>query len=185
MDGEVENELNQLKEIIKKLENYVKVTGYEEYKRINQYTEELRYSSVNYLMKHSWLKEQLEFDFRMMLRARIKDDFIEFCRYANLQIELMIDEFIKALENENRIKVKKGNFNEINSIEFNDTRANSESNAKRYGGTNLEKLDFCLDFMDINDERTKEIIKNIMKFRNIASHRDASYTDIETRINNL
>ena len=42
-----------------------------------------------------------------MIRAKIKDDFHEFCRFAYLQIELMIDVFIKEKKSLNQIDVTK------------------------------------------------------------------------------
>lgn len=155
-------EIDSLKEIVKKLANYIKVTDYENYRRVNQHL--IDYDALDYLKTNQWLREQLEYDHRMMIRARINDDFLEFCRYANLQIELMIDVFIKVLEERQEIEVERGEYNELTKI-IKDT--------KEYKGTNWEKLNFCLDLINLNENiNIKDTIIKVMKIRNIASHRD-------------
>lgn len=175
MEGDLFKEIENLKEKLNDLENYIKVNDYESYKRVQEYMSIIPYSALDYLKKNEWLRKQLEFDYRMMVRARIDDDFLEFCRYANFQIELMIDVFIKAQEEKGYITIERGKFGEIKSI--------INNNQKNYGGTNLEKLDFCLDSIGHNKSPMKEIIRKIMKLRNIASHRDAEYENIVSRIN--
>ncbi len=183
MDKQDQKKLEELSKTISKLENYIKVIGYEDYKRINKYIEKSRYSSIDYLNKNTALKEQLEYDFRMMLRAMIKDDFLEFCRYANLQIELMVDEFIKVVDSSDQnITVTRNQWGAIDKIEINDR---TEGSSKSYKGTNLEKLEFCIDLANITKENMKNSIKKIMKLRNIASHRDALGDDVESRIKKI
>ncbi|MEH1943949.1 MAG: hypothetical protein V7L01_27530 [Nostoc sp.] len=176
MEGDLFKEIENLKEKLNDLENYIKVNDYESYKRVQQYMSIIPYFALDYLKKNEWLRKQLEFDYRMMVRARIDDDFLEFCRYANFQIELMIDVFIKAQEERGDITIERGNFGEIKLI--------INKNQKNYEGTNLAKLEFCLDSIGYNKPPMKEIIRKIMRLRNIASHRDAIYENIVSRINN-
>ncbi|MBD2730818.1 hypothetical protein H6G96_32000 [Nostoc sp. FACHB-892] len=175
MEGDLFKEIENLKEKLSDLENYIKVNDYESYKRVQEYMSIIPYSALDYLKKNEWLRKQLEFDYRMMIRARIDDDFLEFCRYANFQIELMIDVFIKAQEEKGDITIERGDFGEIKSI--------INHKQKNYGGNNLDKLDFCLDSIGHNKRPMKEIIRKIVKLRNIASHRDAAYENIVSRIN--
>jgi len=113
----------------------------------------------------------------MMSRARLRDDFIEFCRYAVLQIELMIDEFIRQLEKAGKISVTRGKYhNEIKKIHITNQENNAEEK-KVYEGGVREKFQFCLDFMDnsvhVDQKSTQsktELIKKIIKLRNLASH---------------
>jgi len=88
----------------------------------------------------------------------------------------MIDVFIKVQEEKGDISIERGNFGEIRLIKTN--------NQKTYDGTNLQKLEFCLDSIGHNKSPMKENIKKIMKLRNIASHRDSKYENIISRINN-
>ncbi|HLP91312.1 MAG TPA: hypothetical protein VK184_22360 [Nostocaceae cyanobacterium] len=177
MEVSLLQEIENLKEKLNKLENYIKVSDYETYKRVQQYMSIIDYFTLDFLKKHENLRKQLEFDYRMMVRARIEDDFIEFCRYANFQIELMVDIFIKFQEENGNITIDRGDFDEIKLI--------TDKNQKTYEGTNRKKLDFCLDTIGLNKREMKNIIINIMNLRNIASHRDASGKDIESRIGEL
>lgn len=184
MDQNAHNDkLTEAIEKLDKLENYIKVTGYEEYKRINYYTEEIGYSEIDYLKKNKDLREQLEHDFRMMSRARLRDDFLEFCRYATLQIELIIDQFIEELERGGKINIERGEYNKIDSIQYSN---------QNYKGTNRYKIQFCLDFMRSSSKgneniiaeynQYKDIIDKIFRLRNLASHRGASPINIEYRL---
>lgn len=177
MDSNLSKEIESLKEQINKLKNYIKVNDYQNYQQVQKYMSMISYEDLDYLKKHGGLRKQLEFDYRMMIRARIEDDFLEFCRYANFQIELLIDVFIKAHEQNGNITIEKGKYDEIKLIKVDDN--------KYYEGTHLEKLKFCLDTIQMNNKH--EIIKvimNILHLRNIASHRDSSGDDIESRIYN-
>ena len=97
-EQEMSQKIDDIKELLVKIENYIKVTDYEGYRQVNKLLQSIDYSSLDYLRKkeNSDLKEQLNYDCRMMIRARMKDDFSEFCRYAALQIELLMDEFMKT-----------------------------------------------------------------------------------------
>lgn len=188
MNQNIHNSNKNLEKLVKLIENYIKITGYEEYYKIKRYTKNIDYLSIDYLKKNPELREQLEEDFVMMCRARLKDDFIEFCRRATLQIELIIDKFIKELEQAGKISVNRdqSNPNIINSIQI--SNDNNE-----YKGYFHNKFDFCLDYIQknmvesyekqeqkiikrLNDNR--EIIHNCIELRNRASHRDSSKLNI-------
>lgn len=179
------NSSTSLEELVKLIDTYIKITSYEEYNQVKEYTKYINYSNIDYLKKNPELKEQLEEDFIMMCRARLKDDFIEFCRRATLQIELMVDKFIKELEKANKIYVNRdqSNPNIINSIESHD---NNE-----YKGYFHNKFNFCLDYIQNNMVESYEkqetikrlnnnraIIHNCIELRNWASHRDSSNLNI-------
>ncbi|MDH6074719.1 hypothetical protein NWP30_10325 [Chrysosporum ovalisporum CS-1034] len=159
MEANYLKEIEDLKEKIKKLENYIKVKDYKYYNQVKKYMSEIDYYSLDYLKKNLAVREQLEFDYRMMVRARIENDFLEFCRYADCQIELMIDLLIKS-------KKYKGEDD------------NREPN-------HIEKLEDCLKCIQDNDiENIGETFKNIRALRNIVSHRASDHLDIESRIKN-
>jgi hypothetical protein len=106
----LEEDIRDLKRVIKNLENYIQVLDEETYSRIEREAAKIDYSNNQlfpYLRKDSGLREVLEHDCRKMIRAKIKDDFHEFCRFAYLQIELMIDVFIKEKKSLNQIDVTK------------------------------------------------------------------------------
>jgi hypothetical protein len=189
MEANYLKEIEDLKEKIKKLENYIKVKDYEYYNQVKKYMSEIDYYSLDYLKKNLAVREQLEFDYRMMVRARIKNDFLEFCRYADCQIELMVDLLIKS-------KKYKGEMVDllIKSKKYKGEDDNSKPN-------HTEKLEYCLKLIQYNDIENiretfhkirdlrnivshRETFHKIRDLRNIVSHRDPSHVNINSRIEN-
>ena len=150
MEENLSKEIEHLKEKITKLENYIKVNDYEDYNNVHKYISFIDYFALDYIKKHEWLGKQLNFDYRMMVRARIKNDFLEFCRYAYLQIELMIDVFITEQERRGEITVERNEYNEIKV--FKDKNNNTYEGSKR-------KLEFCLQLIGHDKQKMKEVIR--------------------------
>ena len=177
MDLNLLKEIESLKEQINKLENYIKVNDYQTYKQVQKYMSMIDHNTLDYLKKNEGLRKQLEFDYRMMIKARIEDDFLEFCRYATFQIELLIDVFIKSQEQYGKISIERGDFGEIKLIRVGGDRT--------YEGKIMKKLDFCLDSIQIDNKvEIITVIKNIINLRNVVSHRDSSGTTVDSRIYN-
>ncbi|MFM7573275.1 MAG: hypothetical protein ACKO4S_09115 [Snowella sp.] len=159
-EQEMSQKIDDIKELLVKIENYIKVTDYEGYRRVNSLLESMDYSSLDYLrQKHNLkLRDQLNYDCRMMVRARMKDDFSEFCRYAALQIEWLMDEFMKK---QNLIS-----YDEKNRIRY---EYKSENGKSVELTTVREKIEFCTKF--INKENLSSTLIDIFTLRNQASHR--------------
>jgi len=188
MNKNINNKNQNLEELVKIIATYIKITSYEEYNKIKEYTKNIDYSQIDYLKENEELREQLEEDCVMMCRARLKDNFIEFCRRATLQIELIIDKFIKELEKSDKISVNRDQKNQhiINSIQV-----NNDDNIPNYKGDFHNKFKFCLNYINIYmDENNKyqetiqklnnnrQIIHHSIELRNRASHRDSSQLNI-------
>lgn len=158
-EQEMSQKIDDIKELLVKIENYIKVTDYEGYRQVNKLLQSIDYSSLDYLRKeeNSDLIEQLNYDRRMMVRARMKDDFSEFCRYAALQIELLMDEFMK----------KQGLIirNEKGWICYGCYKENGEL----HEFTVRDKVKFCTKHIDKGS--LSPIISDIFTLRNQASHR--------------
>lgn len=103
--NELKKQINELQGLIKKLETYIKVTDIEDYRRIVKYN--IDYSEISYLQKNHKLREKLDDDCALMVRARCNEDFTEFCRLACIQIELIVDYFIRYQEKIGVIEVDK------------------------------------------------------------------------------
>ncbi len=173
MDNELTRKIQQLEEKTKKLENYIKVFHFEDYQRVNGHMEKLNYLSLDYIKKNSDLKEQLIFYYRMMIRARVKNDFLEYCRFSVLQIELIVGDFLEELEERKEIQIDRGDYDRIEQINGN--------KAPHL----INKVVFCLQFLECqNKETLKEVFDNIIKLRNIISHADSDYPNIQQRIKN-
>lgn len=171
MDNELTRKIQQLEEKTKKLENYLKVFHFEDYQRVNDYMGKLNYLSLDYIKKNTDLKEQLIFYYRMMIRARIKNDFLEYCRFAVMQIELITGHFLEELEKRGEIKIQRGDYNRIERI-------NGEKAPYL-----IDKVVFFLQFLQCqNREKLKEVFDNTIKLRNIISHADSAYLNIQERI---
>ena len=174
----LEEEMKHLKKVIKNLENYIQVLDEETYSRIEREASKIDYSDYQlfpYFSKKSIIRKQLEQDFRKMIRAKIKDDFHEFCRFAYLQIELMIDIFIKEKENLNQITVGRQNGKKVSYI----TSIFVKSTGETYRGEAPQKLKFCchLIFSHERSENYQRKIEEIMDNRHFASHRDSERTE--------
>ncbi|MEB3122348.1 MAG: hypothetical protein VKL41_14125 [Snowella sp.] len=165
-EQEMSQKIDDIKELLVKIENYIKVTDYEGYRQVNKLLQSIDYSSLDYLRKeeNSDLIEQLNYDCRMMVRARMKDDFREFCRCASLQVELLLDEFILKMEEFRIIEV-------LSRENEKPTEIKVLSNNKELKIKSIQqKIDFCLT--KINMLNTNKSISLIFKIRNLGSHRD-------------
>jgi hypothetical protein len=165
---EISQSIDVIEELLVKIENYIKVTDYEGYHQVNKLLQCINYFSLDYLKKaeNSDLKDQLRYDCRMMVRARMKDDFREFCRYASLQVELLIDEFILKMENFGQIEILNREYEKPTKIKI---LSNNEQLEIKYI---QQKIDFCL--ATINLFNPNKSISLIFKIRNLGSHRDTT-----------
>jgi hypothetical protein len=158
----------ETRELLDNIFNFIKVINYEDYRRIKKYI--LPYSSYDYFKKNNPLREQLEFDCIMMIRARLQDNFLEFCRYTYLQVEILIDAMIQTKHQKEEIEIEIGDYGQIKGLKV-------KSCGKFYKNT----INFC--FQKINlDHQNRSIIYLVKELRNIVSHRDASIPEIESRI---
>jgi hypothetical protein len=174
-EQEMSQKIDDIKELLVKIENYIKVTDYEGYRQVNKLLESIDYFSLDYLRKaeNFKLKEQLNNDCHMMVRARIKDDFREFCRYASLQVELLLDEFIIKMENSGRIKVTERIYDnkKISKIKKSDNNQ-EDNNQEILVETIQQKIDYVL--MEINKINRYKNVSLVFQVRNFASHRDTA-----------
>lgn len=181
---QLQDQINQLQELIKNLETYIKVIGVEDYKKVIEYN--IDYSKISYLQSNSDLKEKLTGDCIFMVRNRWKDNFSEFCRFACLQIELIVDYFIRYQEKMGVIQVDRINLKNttaIKSITLIENR--DEPYISKYSNflPLSDKVKFCCDMLTTNNNKSKienleKIINNLITDeRNLASHRSSS--DIE------
>jgi hypothetical protein len=165
---------------LKKIEDYIKVIDYENYPNITSYLNEADYySDSRYLKDHPSLSKQLQYDNRMMIRARNRDDFIEFCRCVGLQIELILHNFFLELQHKqpDRFKFEKDKYGDLVSVKFDNDQ--QEINTLR------KRLDISLKIIqDISLSKSNKIssvMSNVIKARNIASHRDTKNNTISEK----
>lgn len=181
--NELKKQINELQGLLSNLETYIKVVGIEDYKRVMKYN--IDYSKVSYLQKNDKLREKLADDCALMVRARCKDDFNEFCRRACLQIELIVDFFIRYQKHRNviQLEMNPNNNNAIKSITIIDRDQKYEytRGEKNYDFLPFSnKLEFCCDMItnDKNIDKVQKIKKTINYLvkneRDSGSHRDAS-----------
>ncbi|QHV00597.1 hypothetical protein [Synechocystis sp. CACIAM 05] len=165
-EKEISQSIDVINELLVKIENYIKVTDYEGYRQVNKLLQSIDYFSLDYLKKaeNSDLKDQLRYDCRMMVRARMKNDFREFCRYASLQVELLIDEFILKMEEFGQIEILDREYDKPTEIKI--LSKNEQLKIKNI----QQKIDFCL--ASINVINSNKSISLIFKIRNLGSHRD-------------
>ncbi len=173
MDDKLTQKIQQLEEKTKKLENYIKVFHFEDYQRVNDHMGKLNYLPLDYIKKNSDLKEQLIFYYRMMIRARVKNDFLEYCRFAVLQIELITGHFLTQMETREAIEIERGIYDRIEQVDG--------KNASYL----IDKVKICLEILQCkNSQEIENVFNNTIKLRNIISHADSAYPNIQQRIKN-
>lgn len=133
------------------------------------------------------LKKQLETDNIRMIKAKIKDDFIDFCRYAWLQIEPIMNLFLKDIYKDDNDSFVKA----YEIVKANKKSENIKShllekveNKKRIAEVWMTlKIDLCFVIVsqnkeniyqkDKSEEKTKYyLLFSLYELRNVASHRD-------------
>lgn len=113
------------------------------------------YSQFNFLRKNADIKKQIENDAYLAFKARVKDDFVEFCRCISLQLEVITDYFYNYLYTDTtEIPPLKGRIKPFLEI-------------------------ICKDKVK---KESKDIIYDIIDLRNIASHRDTFNLPINKQI---
>jgi hypothetical protein len=146
-------------ERIKRIEKYLGL----------DYAVDTRNSVVDYsFVKMPDVYSQLVSDNREMLRFRYgtryhKIDFDEFCRYAHLQVEMLLNYFYD-IKNSSDIKSIKDHIKRYNPVVKIDTATDLSSiafNAKLWAFSNEMHL----------DNKLKELIENLRLARNEQSHR--------------
>ncbi|WP_017295317.1 hypothetical protein [Geminocystis herdmanii] len=168
---------------IKEIENLLRIF-YSEESSLNFEDYHINYDL--YFNDHQLFKTQLEADNLRMIIARYKNDFMDFCKFAWLQIEPIINFLIgtnyqynnNLFENasnivQQNIKSDYAKENFINKINQGDIQ-------KIWG---LQKLELCLVIISNNSSKIYQNIKNeerkkylllssLYELRNIASHRE-------------
>lgn len=165
---------------LKKIESYIKVIDYENYPNITNFLDEADYYSDSaYLNNHPSLNKQLQYDNRMMVRARNRGDFIEFCRCVGLQIELILYDFFLELQRKqpDRFIFEKDKYGNLSSVKFDNDE--EEINTLR------KKLDVSLKIIKnislSKSYKISSVVSNVIEARNIASHRDTKHNTISEK----
>lgn len=167
-DQEIAQKLDQVKKALDKIENYIKVIDCEGYSQVNSLVDSMDYFSLDYLKKNNPLRDKLKEDWQLMIRARIKDDFREFCRRASLQIELLLDELLHKMEDINKIEVLESKYGKISRIKIKETDQEVDV-------FNIQdRIDYCLNLIATNTGKRYIDVSLIFKVRNLSSHRDVS-----------
>lgn len=112
------------------------------------------YSQFNFLKDKVQIKRQIENDSYLAFKARIRDDFVEFCRCISLQLEILTDYFYKLDSNTNEPPYLKQRIKHF---------------LEKVGNNQL-------------DNESRDAIYHIIDLRNIASHRNTSNFPIEKQI---
>jgi|GEM_PF-5562801 len=164
-----ENQSNILEDRVNMLENYIQVMDVETYSRIEKEFKKFHYPSVeasSFLSKNKEVQNQLRTDYIKMVRAKIKDDYPEFCRFAYLQIELLINAFIKVTKENGKIEIIE------NRDKDKDDLIKVKGTERQYRLNAQGKLSFCLEEIQGALPDLKNKINTIMNVRNVSSHRD-------------
>ena len=165
---EIAQKLDQIKNVLEQIENYIKVTDLEGYSQVNRLADSMDYFSPDYLKKNRSLRDKLKEDWQMMIRARMKDDFGEFCRRASLQIELLLDELLYKMADISRIEILERRHNKISRIKINET--NQEVDVFNI----QDRIDYCLSLIAGSTGKRYIGVSLMFKARNLSSHRDIS-----------
>ncbi|MBF2056381.1 MAG: hypothetical protein IGQ45_03960 [Cyanobacterium sp. T60_A2020_053] len=173
---ELKKQIHELHSLLSNLETYVKVTGVQNYQKVINYN--INYSKISYLQKNHKLREKLNDDCVLMIKARLNDDFTEFCRLCCLQIELVVDHFIRFYSHKNLIDLEQTPNNTIKSITVIATGEKYKKESYEFLPLS-DKVEFCCNMImnKSNEEKItkiKQIINRLIKNeRNKGSHRDA------------
>lgn len=154
MQSNVKNALERLQFDTSQILDYLQNIINEEISIDNSNTFIVDYSQYNFLQNNTKIKEQIEKDSYFAFKARIRDDFVEFCRCISLQLEILTDYFCKLDSNTHETLYPKQRIKPF-----------------------LERV--CNNKLD---DESKDAIYRILDLRNIASHRDTSNLPIEEQI---
>jgi len=152
--SEIKNALERLQFDTNQVLHYLQNIINKEISIDNSNTFIVDYSQYNFLRDNPQIKKQIENDSYLAFKARIRDDFVEFCRCISLQLEILTDYFCKL-----------------------DSNTNEAPYLKKRIKPFLDKV--CNDELD---DKYKDAIYRIIDLRNIASHRDTSDLPIEEQI---
>lgn len=138
------------------------------YNSINNYLGLIRAYHINYSeVKNNEIKKQLENDNKLMVSARIKNDFGEYCRCASLQIEPILNHFNNIYEREFK--------------DFNNSRKPKDPDYSRMG--KYGKLAHWWSFMKRTNRKDYWALYNTLKIREATSHRvELGIIDIQTNL---
>lgn len=96
----LQHELDAARSEVWSLKEYI---HYRDGIQFDEFYSRLRDGFLNYsVIRNSLVRQQLADDNLMMLRKRAEDDFFEYCRYAFLQIETVMKEYVGEIELSNR-----------------------------------------------------------------------------------
>jgi hypothetical protein len=155
MKSEIKDALERLQFDTSQVLNYLQNIIHEEVSIDHSKTFIVDYSQYNFLKDNPQIKKQIENDSYLAFKARIRDDFVEFCRCISLQLEILTDYFCKLDSNTN------------------ETLLYPKQRIKPF----LERV--CNNELD---DESRNTIYCILDLRNIASHRDTSNLPIEEQI---
>ncbi|QUS61118.1 hypothetical protein [Synechocystis sp. PCC 7338] len=130
---------------------------------VNSYVETVNKCQINYAdVQDDDIKNQLEDDNKMMLIARSRNDFVEYCKCATLSIESVLRYFKDINKNNYEVFFDNNNF--------------------PYKSKYIE-LKFWFDFMNEN-RMSQEYwdLECILRLRDATSHRKLGLADVEQMI---
>ena len=125
---------------------------------LQDYIDDITRLSIDYSdIKDDLIRSQLENFNQMMIMAKARNDFAEFCRCAGLKIESVLEHFIENHKPKTEDK-------------------SYENYQSRYYGK-YKKYDYWYDYFNVNEHQSKfYYIYNLLKIRDAASHKNL-YTD--------
>jgi len=183
------NRIQELEEQVASLQKYITIR---DGLWVTRHLSELDNHLINYdNVGDDNLKMQLEFDNLMMCRARLQEDFLEYCRRAALQLEGMTDWALQEVEKRDRAKIEQAWVRLQNSKEERwRTHYTRDECPEPIGKAKaMDSLELCFDLFFDPDYREKRTLVNdqfnclqrTLQARNVASHRQKQ-SDVLTRM---
>ncbi|BAQ66979.1 hypothetical protein [Geminocystis sp. NIES-3709] len=183
---------------IREIENILIIFYLEDLEDQSLKFEQYHINHDSFLNYHQLLRTQLEADNLRMIIARYRNDFMDFCRFAWLQIEPIIDFLIQTNYRYNNDLFQNAYVVVSNNISDNSTRENFIRIINQNDMTKVwmqQKIELSLIIISnnsdniyqdrLNEERKNYLLLlSIYKLRNIASHREEGKTIIQ-RIENI
>jgi hypothetical protein len=182
---------NRIVELEKKVDRLQKYIVIKDGIWIKEYLDELDEFIISYESIDSVdLRLQLEFDNLMMCRASVQEDFLEYCRRAALQIEALTDWALRKEDNREPAQLPR----KWKRVQDNkEDRWKAEYKREKYPNLNKIRsmdaleLSYCVFsegryYQEDHIYKEFDFMKNVMKIRNIASHREED-ADIKERMN--
>ncbi|MBD2250240.1 hypothetical protein [Nostoc parmelioides] len=164
MDTKIQKVLQQINLNLKSISSYIEKLSSEDIKIDENKIHLFDYSIYKWLNKleNQELRKRLEEFNEQSANHLISDNFVEFCRYVYLQIEILLDKFTDHNSPERK---QDSNYNKINKLkDFFKVIRGGEQNFKSY------------------EDKEYKMITHIMNIRDIASHADSNGKSLTERV---